>query len=76
MNQLKAFVDVCHVYGIAVLADVVYNHAGGDLDEQSLDYFDLPADPGPAQQHLLLRRGRGRVERSSTSAEPERPRRS
>jgi 1,4-alpha-glucan branching enzyme len=38
--QLKAFVDVCHLYGIAVIADVVYNHAGGDLDAQSLDHFD------------------------------------
>lgn len=45
VNQLKAFVDVCHVYGIAVLADVVYNHAGGDLDRHSIDYFDLPAVP-------------------------------
>ncbi|SDY48002.1 1,4-alpha-glucan branching enzyme [Modestobacter sp. DSM 44400] len=43
VNQLKAFVDVCHVYGIAVLPDVVYNHAGGNLDDQSLDYFDRPA---------------------------------
>jgi 1,4-alpha-glucan branching enzyme len=45
VNQLKAFVDVCHAYGIAVLADVVYNHAGGDLDVHSIDYFDLPAVP-------------------------------
>jgi 1,4-alpha-glucan branching enzyme len=47
VNQLKAFVDICHVCGIAVLADVVHNHAGGDLDRHSLDYFDLPAVPGP-----------------------------
>jgi 1,4-alpha-glucan branching enzyme len=40
LNQLKAFVDICHVYGLAVIADVVYNHAGGDLDSQSLDHFD------------------------------------
>ncbi|GLY00160.1 alpha-amylase family glycosyl hydrolase [Actinoplanes sp. NBRC 101535] len=45
-NQLKAFVDVCHLYGIAVILDVVYNHAGGGLDPQSLDYVDFPADPG------------------------------
>jgi 1,4-alpha-glucan branching enzyme len=45
VNQLKAFVDVCHVYGIAVLVDVVYNHAGGDLDRHSLDYFDMPVVP-------------------------------
>ncbi|WP_043512169.1 MULTISPECIES: alpha amylase C-terminal domain-containing protein [unclassified Actinoplanes] len=47
VNQLKAFVDVCHRFGIAVLFDVVYNHAGGGLDPQSLDYIDMPAAPGP-----------------------------
>jgi 1,4-alpha-glucan branching enzyme len=46
-NQLKAFADICHLYGLAVIFDVVYNHAGGGLDPQSLDYVDLPADPGP-----------------------------
>src|SRR3954452_16873857 len=45
VNQLKAFVDVCHVYGLAVIVDVVYNHAGGGLDPQSLDHFDFPAQP-------------------------------
>jgi 1,4-alpha-glucan branching enzyme len=49
VNQLKAFVDVCHVYGIAVLFDVVYNHAGGGykpnqgFDDHSLYFFDLEA---------------------------------
>jgi 1,4-alpha-glucan branching enzyme len=45
VNQLKAFIDICHLYGIAVLIDVVYNHAGGGLDEQSIDHVDLSADP-------------------------------
>ncbi len=45
VNQLKAFVDVCHVYGLAVIVDVVYNHAGGGLDGESLDYLDFPATP-------------------------------
>ena len=45
VNQLKAFVDVCHVFGIAVVFDVVYNHAGGDLDAASLDYLDMPPHP-------------------------------
>jgi 1,4-alpha-glucan branching enzyme len=46
-NQLKAFVDVCHVYGLAVLFDVVYNHAGAGapgnkmFDDQSLYFFDF-----------------------------------
>jgi len=39
-NQLKVMVDLCHVYGIAVLLDVVYNHAGGDFGDQSIYFFD------------------------------------
>jgi 1,4-alpha-glucan branching enzyme len=39
-NQLRALVDVCHVYGIAVLFDVIYNHAGGGFDPNSLYFFD------------------------------------
>src|SRR5208337_3376051 len=43
--QLKALVDLCHVYGIAVVFDVVYNHAGGftvnnALDDQCIYYWD------------------------------------
>ncbi len=38
-NQLRALVDVCHVYGIAVVFDVVYNHAGGGFDENSPLWF-------------------------------------
>lgn len=41
INQLKCFVDLCHLYGMAVLFDVVYNHAGGfGDDDQSLFFFD------------------------------------
>jgi len=40
VNQLKALIDIFHVYGIAVLLDVVYNHAGGSLDDSSIYYFD------------------------------------
>jgi 1,4-alpha-glucan branching enzyme len=43
MNQLKALIDLCHLYGIAVIPDVVYNHAGGGFDVQGIDYFDFPA---------------------------------
>ncbi|GAH71902.1 unnamed protein product, partial [marine sediment metagenome] len=39
-DQLRALVDVCHVHGIGVLFDVVYNHAGGGFDENSLWFFD------------------------------------
>lgn len=47
VNQLKAFVDICHLHGLAMIFDVVYNHAGGDLDSASLDYLDMPAETGP-----------------------------
>jgi 1,4-alpha-glucan branching enzyme len=40
INQFKAFIDICHLYGIAVIADVVYNHAGGGFDDQSIKFFD------------------------------------
>lgn len=43
VGQLKAFVDLCHVYGIAVIGDVVYNHAGGPFDAQSMRFFDWPS---------------------------------
>jgi 1,4-alpha-glucan branching enzyme len=39
-NQLRAMIDVCHVYGIAVVFDVVYNHAGGGFDENSMWFLD------------------------------------
>src|SRR4051812_11309407 len=40
INQFKAFIDLCHLCGIAVIADVVYNHAGGGFDDQSIKFFD------------------------------------
>lgn len=42
INQFKVFVDLCHLYGIAVIADVVFNHAGSgdDLGDQSICFFD------------------------------------
>jgi 1,4-alpha-glucan branching enzyme len=47
--QLKVLVDLCHVHGIAVAFDVVYNHAGGfsvngQLDDNCLYYFDRLPD--------------------------------
>jgi 1,4-alpha-glucan branching enzyme len=44
VEQLKAFVDLCHLNGIAVIGDVVYNHAGGPFDVQSMRFVDQPAD--------------------------------
>jgi len=40
-NQLRALVDLCHVWGLAVMFDVVYNHAGGGFDPNSIWFFDL-----------------------------------
>ena len=31
---------MCHVHGIAVIFDVVYNHAGGGFDDHSMWFFD------------------------------------
>jgi 1,4-alpha-glucan branching enzyme len=56
VNQLKAFVDVCHVFGIAVVFDVVYNHVGGDLDAASLDHLDMPPHPDAGNSLYLLDR--------------------
>ena len=39
--QLKILVDLLHVYGIAVILDVVYNHAGGGFTPGSIEFFDL-----------------------------------
>jgi 1,4-alpha-glucan branching enzyme len=49
INQLKALVDICHHYGIAVILDVVYNHASGDIKGQpeSIYFFDRAAGTNP-----------------------------
>jgi 1,4-alpha-glucan branching enzyme len=39
-DQLRALIDVCHVHGISVIFDVVYNHAGGGFDDNSMWFFD------------------------------------
>ena len=39
-NQLKCLVDLCHVYGLGVIFDVVYNHAGGGFGDRDLYYYD------------------------------------
>jgi 1,4-alpha-glucan branching enzyme len=42
INQLKVLVDLCHLWGMAVLFDVVYNHAGFQIggQDESLWFFD------------------------------------
>jgi 1,4-alpha-glucan branching enzyme len=53
--QLKAMVDLCHLYGIAVGFDVVYNHAGGfQGDDQSLYFWDRAANTADNNQSLYF----------------------
>ncbi len=49
INQLKALVDLFHLSGIAVLFDVVYNHAGFQIggQDESLWFFDRAAGFDP-----------------------------
>ncbi len=44
INQLKCFVDLCHLHGIAVIFDLVYNHAGGGFDDRSIWFYDRQAN--------------------------------
>jgi 1,4-alpha-glucan branching enzyme len=39
-DQLKCLVDLCHLHGIAVIFDLVYNHAGGGFDDRSMWFYD------------------------------------
>ena len=39
-NQLKCLVDICHLNGLAVIFDLVYNHAGGDFGDRDLWFYD------------------------------------
>jgi hypothetical protein len=38
-HQLKALIDICHLCGIVVVFDVVYNHAGGFFGDDAALYF-------------------------------------
>lgn len=39
-DQLRCVIDLFHLNGIAVLFDVVFNHAGGGFDDRSMWFFD------------------------------------
>jgi 1,4-alpha-glucan branching enzyme len=49
INQLKLLVDLCHLNGIAVLLDVVYNHAGYQIrgQDESLYFLDRAGGTHP-----------------------------
>jgi 1,4-alpha-glucan branching enzyme len=51
INQLKALIDVCHSYGLAVIFDIVYNHASSDIKGQpeSIYFFDRAEGTDPNQ---------------------------
>jgi len=51
INQLKVFIDLCHLEGMAVILDVVYNHAGYQIggQEESLWFFDWEHGPDKNQ---------------------------
>lgn len=48
INQIKILVDLCHLSGIAVFLDVVYNHAGYQIrgQDESIWFFDRAAGTG------------------------------
>lgn len=56
-NQFKVMIDLCHVYGIAVLMDVVYNHAGGDFGDKSIYFFDRKANDSQNNSLYFTDRG-------------------
>ena len=58
-NQLKVLVDLCHLHGIAIAFDVVYNHAGGfsvnnSLDDNCLYYMDRVPNRGNNNDSLYF----------------------
>lgn len=52
-KQLMAVIDVFHVYGIAVILDVVYNHAGGDFGDEGIYFLDRQ-QPGDNNRSLYF----------------------
>ncbi|HEX8490452.1 MAG TPA: alpha-amylase family glycosyl hydrolase [Chthoniobacterales bacterium] len=54
MNQLKALIDLCHLHGLAVLLDVVYNHAGPAFGDESIYFFDRQSNAGGNDNSLYF----------------------
>jgi 1,4-alpha-glucan branching enzyme len=52
-KQLMAVIDLFHLYGIAVILDLVYNHAGGDFGDESIYFFDRE-EPGDNNRSLYF----------------------
>jgi 1,4-alpha-glucan branching enzyme len=52
-KQLMALVDLCHLFGVAVIFDVVYNHAGGDFGDEGIYFLDRER-PGDNNRSLYF----------------------
>ncbi|MBN1608185.1 MAG: alpha amylase C-terminal domain-containing protein [Polyangiaceae bacterium] len=51
LNQLKALVDLCHLYGLAVVFDLALHHAGPAFTEEGLCFFDRQQPGAPPNAH-------------------------
>ena len=71
MNQLKALIDLCHIHGLALLLDVVYNHAGGGFGDQSMYFFDRQSTAGGNRTPCISPTWACRRPRVSISANPK-----
>jgi 1,4-alpha-glucan branching enzyme len=56
-NQLKCLVDLCHLHGLAVIADLVYNHAGGNFGDRSLWFYDRQPEGDPNRSLYFTNEG-------------------
>lgn len=52
-KQLMALIDLLHVHGIAVIFDVVYNHAGGSFSDECIYFYDRQ-QPGNHNRSLYF----------------------
>lgn len=52
-KQLMAVIDILHLHGIAVIFDLVHNHAGGGFDPKSLYFLDRD-HPGDNNRSLYF----------------------
>jgi 1,4-alpha-glucan branching enzyme len=57
IKQLKTLIDLAHLHGIADITHVVYNHAGGGFDDQSIHFFDRPNSTDNNDSIYFLRDG-------------------
>ena len=46
-DQLRCLIDLAHLHGIAVIFDLVYNHAGGGFDDASIWFYDRQQTSSP-----------------------------